>query len=148
MHARAAPGSTPSGPRTAAARGFTLVECAVVCAIAAVLASVALPSWRQHALRAARVDAVDALTRVQLAQEQFRALHGRYSEDIGALRGAAPFSAQGLYAVALTLDGADGYRAIASARGAQKADSACPALTLRVAQGFASAGPDPGCWNR
>ena len=64
-----------------AGRGFTLVECAVVCAIVGILGAVALPSLRGHELRSARIDAVDALTRLQAAQEQHRLAHLRPGEE-------------------------------------------------------------------
>ena len=70
-------------------RGFTLVELMVVCAMAGVLVTLALPAWNQQQLRAARIDAVDALTRLQAAHESYRGLHGLYSSELPALRGAA-----------------------------------------------------------
>jgi type IV pilus assembly protein PilE len=128
--------------------GHTLVECLTVCAVAALLAAAALPSFHAHQLRAGRLDAVDALTRVQAAQEQHRALHGLYAGDFGALRGTAPSSPQGRYDMELTLTGPESYAARATARGAQAGDSGCTTLTLEVASGFPSAGPSDACWNR
>ncbi|MBC7941844.1 MAG: prepilin-type N-terminal cleavage/methylation domain-containing protein, partial [Chitinophagaceae bacterium] len=55
------------------ARGFTLVEVAVVCAVCGVLAAVALPGYTGQLLRAGRADAVDALTRVHAAQARHHA---------------------------------------------------------------------------
>ena len=43
--------------------GFTLVELCIAAGVVAVLAAVALPSYRGHLLHAGRVDAVAALTR-------------------------------------------------------------------------------------
>lgn len=130
------------------ARGFTLVEVCVACAIAVLLAMVALPSFQGGALRASRLDAVQALTRLQLAQEQYRAAHGLYATELSALRGVTPVSDQGRYTLAVAQTGPESYRATAQARGSQSRDTACPALTLDVAQGWASAGPTPQCWNR
>ena len=130
------------------ARGFTLLECLIVVAIAGVLAGLALPSLRGHQLRAARLDGVQALTRVQMEQEKYRGLHGLYAGELQALRGVMPLSPQGRYAVALETAGPDGYRAWATAIGMQSRDTECPALTLAVNQGFAQIGPSPACWNR
>lgn len=127
-------------------RGFTLVECATACAVAAILASVAWPAWRDQSLRAARLDAVQALSRVQLVQEQYRAQHGLYAGEMSVLQGVTPLSAQGRYALALELAGPESYRATAVARGPQQADRECSALTLEVRLGFASTGPEPQCW--
>lgn len=130
------------------ARGFTLVECAVACAVALVLAVAALPSYQGQARRAARMDAVHALTRLQGVQEQYRSLHGLYASELRALRGVMPVSDQGRYTLALVATGAESYRASAQARGGQAQDRECATLTLDVKQGFATAGPGPQCWNR
>ncbi|HZF80714.1 MAG TPA: type IV pilin protein [Rubrivivax sp.] len=128
--------------------GFTLVECATACAVAGLLAASALPSLQGHQLRAARIDAVAALTRVQAEQEKHRELHGLYASDLAVLRGVAPTSAQGRYTLALEKTGADTYRATATAAGVQVKDQACPALTLEVNSGFPRHGPSAACWNR
>jgi type IV pilus assembly protein PilE len=129
-------------------RGHTLLECLTVGIVLAVLAAVALPAYHSQELRAGRLDAVDALTRIQAAQEQHRSLHGLYAGELRALRGTAAGSPQGRYAVTLALTGPEAYRATATAQGRQAGDHPCAALTLQVAQGFAHEGPTPGCWNR
>jgi len=128
------------------ARGFTLVELMVVLALASLLVATAWPSYRAQTLRAARADAVDALTRLQLAQEKFRAAHGLYSGDLAQLGGAR--SRLGHYAVSLSASGPDSYVARASALGAQGDDARCAVLTLEVDQGLGRIGPSPQCWNR
>lgn len=132
----------------AAGRGFTLVECLTVCAVVAVLAAVAWPAWQGHGLRAARLDAVAALTRLQTVQERYRSLHGLYAAELTVLQGVAPVSDQGRYTLALERTGPESYRATALARGVQTGDRECSALTLEVSLGFATAGPGPQCWNR
>ena len=137
--------------RHAMPRGATLVEVAVVCAIAGILASVAWPSWRQQWLQAGRSDAVQALTRMEMAQARHHALHGLYASDVGALRGVPqPLSEQGRYSVTLDRTDAEGWRGSATAMpgSAQAADRECLQLTVEVKQGFASVGPSARCWNR
>jgi type IV pilus assembly protein PilE len=146
--APAAPATGHASIRRAPASGYTLVETAIVCAVVVVFAAVALPSYRGHELRTARLDAVQALTQVQLAQEKLRAATGLYAFDIGALRGVRAISAQGRYAVAVTRTGPDSYRATASAIGVQTQDRGCATLTLEVAQGFTQTGPTAACWGR
>lgn len=145
----------PASPRGQPGRtgrtGHTLVECAAVCAVVAVLAGLAVPAWRGHELRAARLDAVQSLQQIQLAQEQLRAASGLYATDLAALRGFAhanPQSLQSRYLLSLTGAGPDGYLATARAHGVQRDDRDCPQLTLAVVQGFARAGPSAACWNR
>lgn len=132
-----------------AQHGFTLTEMAIVCAIVGILATIAMPSWRARELQAGRLDAVDALTRLQAAQERHRADHGLYAPQLPAL-GIVPRSAQGRYALSLELTGPEAYRAEARVRdgGPQAADRHCAALTLEVRSGFAQAGPSARCWNR
>ncbi len=128
--------------------GFTLVECVIVCAVAGVLAAVALPSYHQHRLRVGRLDAVQALTKVQMAQEQRRGAIGLYAADLASLGGVAATSEQGLYRISVESTGPDSYRASATAQGAQAADSDCATITLGVSLGFPQAGPSPACWDR
>ena len=135
-------------PAVQPAAGFTLVELAVVCAMAGVLAAVALPSYQSHLLRAGRADAVDALTRLQMSQARYHAAHGLYATELSVLRGVPqPDSAQGLYTLAVA-GGGDGYRATAVAQGRQRKDSECSLLSVEVAQGFTHHGPSARCWNR
>lgn len=135
-------------PTVQPAAGFTLVELAVVCAMVGVLTAVALPSYQSHLLRSGRADAVDALTRLQLAQAQYHAAHGLYAAELSVLRGVPqPASAQGLYTLAVA-GGGEGYRATAAAQGRQRKDSDCTVLSVEVAQGFTHHGPSARCWNR
>lgn len=133
------------------ARGMTLVELIVVCAVAAVLAGLAWPSWRGSMLKAGRGDAVEALMRLELAQARYRTLHGLYASDLAVLHGVPqPLSTQGRYNVALDATDAEGWQASATAvpGSQQAADSACLRLTMAVRQGFTSVGPSARCWNR
>jgi type IV pilus assembly protein PilE len=140
----------PRWPR--AQRGFSLAECLVACAVVGLLACLALPSYREQQLRAGRLDAVDALTRLQVAQEQHRAAHGAYTHNMQALVGTAPHSRQGLYTLKLATgasqEGYDTYAAVATAQGRQTRDTACAELTLNVRRGFPQEGPNLQCWNR
>ena len=135
-------------PARAATAGFTLVECLMVCAVVAILATLAWPSFRGHDFRAGRLDAVQALTRVQMAQEQHRSAPGLYISELSALLGTSARSPQGRYAISLALSGPEAYLATAIALGAQAQDPGCAAITLQVRQGFAQTGPHAGCWQR
>jgi len=139
-----------SGWNARRAGGFTLVEVTIAATVAAVLASIALPSYRSQQLRAGRVDAVAALTRLQAAQEQHRGLHGLYASQLRSLRGVAATSPQGRYGVVLASVSAEGYRATATALpdGPQAADHDCAELTLDVERGFTRSGPSARCWQR
>lgn len=126
--------------------GFTLIECLIVVAVVAILAGLTLPGLRSPEQRIGRLDAVQALTRVQGEQENYRAQHGLYSGNLAALRGVQPTSPRGRYTLSLSTSSPETYRAVALAAGSQQADRACAALTLDVTLGFATRGPTPACW--
>jgi type IV pilus assembly protein PilE len=131
--------------------GFTLVELCVVLAVAGVLATVAWPSFQSQLQRSRRADAVSALLRVQMAQENYRSHHGLYAPQLSALKGAAtPRSGEGLYDIELHSQGGDGYEARARARPGSLAagDTGCTVLSLQVRAGLADFAPSARCWNR
>lgn len=70
---------SPLAPARAPSSGFSLVELLVTVAIVGVLASVAYPSFMDSLRKSRRSDAVSALTRVQQAQERFRANNAAYA---------------------------------------------------------------------
>lgn len=132
-------------------RGFTLVELCVVLAVSSLLAAVAWPSFQSQLQRGRRADAIAALTRVQMAQESHRALHGLYATQLGALVGAAaPRSREGLYDIELRTTEGERYEvhAIARADTPAAADAACSPLVLKVHEGLADYAPSARCWNR
>lgn len=134
-----------------ARRGFTLVEISVVLALVGILCTLAWPSLREPLLRSRRADAVAALTRLQLAQEGHRTLHGGYASQLGALRGAnGSRSPEGLYDIELEPDGPEHYEARATARAGSlvAGDSACRVIRLEVHDGVAEFAPSARCWNR
>jgi type IV pilus assembly protein PilE len=135
-------------PRSPQSRpGFTLIECLIVVAVAAILAGLTLPGLRSPELRVGRLDAVHALSRVQIEQESYRSNHGLYTTELSALRGVQPTSPQARYTLSLSSSGPEAYRAVAQAAGRQQADRDCAAITLDVTLGFATRGPTPACWS-
>ena len=50
-------------------RGFTLIELMTVIVVVAILASIAVPSYRNYLLRAQRTEATTALLNLQAAQD-------------------------------------------------------------------------------
>lgn len=140
-----APLPTPRRP----AAGFTLIEIAVVVALAGIVVALAWPSQLQSLQRARRADAVAALMRVQFAQERYRALHGGYAPTLAALAGAvAPRSPEGHYDIVVESAAGQRVTVAAAARGIQARDAECGRLTLSLDQGLADFGPSQRCWNR
>jgi len=63
------------------ARGVTLIELMLVIVIIGILATVAIPSYRNYVVRAQRTDATTALLRVAAAQEKFYLQRNRYADE-------------------------------------------------------------------
>lgn len=149
--------------RARAARGFTLVELLTVLAIAALLSSLAYPSFARQLQHAQRAEAVVALHQVLLAEEQWRAAEGRYASRFklagATLKGVSDDPsdsarwtlANGLYHLEVALDSreADRYtvRAVAAAGSAQAGDSACATMALTVSPGSMNYEPKQ-CFSR
>lgn len=60
-------------------RGFTLIEIAIALSLLALLAAVALPAYRQTALKSRRSEAWSALAQLQLQEERWRVLNPQYA---------------------------------------------------------------------
>jgi type IV pilus assembly protein PilE len=116
-------------------RGFTLIECMVVVAAIAILASVAVPGYQRYAYRARRVEAKESLVRIAHAQERYYATYHRYAQDlVGELRFAGDRTGRGNYRIGLSTPSpgiaeGQGYVAIAYPQGAQSADL-CAELSI------------------
>ena len=133
-------------------KGFTLVELLACIAIAAVLATVAIPTWRGVIARAHRGDAIQALYAMAAAQERYRMVHGRYADRAGP---APPVglglgtSERGWYR--LRIERADATGFVASARprhGTPPAtDEACRLFTIdELGARGSSPAPADTCW--
>ena len=116
--------------------GFTLVELMITVAIAAILASIAIPSYRSYVLRSRRVDATTALMRIQAAQEKFFLQCNTYAPNLTSAPpaglGMSASSENAYYDLVLTPDAADPMRFIASAtpRGSQAKDRKCQRFSI------------------
>src|SRR6185295_816094 len=141
-------------------RGVTLIELMTVVVIVAILASIAVPSYRSYLLRAQRTDATTALLRIQSGMEKHLVQYGTYTDDLtgqtkdGGL-GLTTVSEQGNYDLKIDLDKpkAGFYTASAKARNdkGQKDDTRCALFTvdysgLRHAEDSGGADRTTECW--
>ncbi len=96
-------------------RGFTLIEVMIVVAIVGILAAVAWPSYKQHVVRAARVQAQAELLDLASLQEKIFLNSNGYSASVtaayngssaGGLGRTSGMTNDGRYALTLSVDGA------------------------------------------
>ncbi len=92
-------------------RGFTLIELMIVVAIVAVLAAVALPSYRQYVVRSARTQAQSELMQMATLQEKIYLNSNSYAFSVtaayngtsaGGLGVASGNTSDGRYALTLS----------------------------------------------
>lgn len=132
-------------------RGMTLIELMIVIVVLAILGTLAVTSYRSYLIRANRVEAKEALLRVQVAQEKFFLQNNAYADD-DELTDAPPdglgmpsTTPKGYYNITLNTDGTS-YTATATAINGQADDEACPSLTINE-RGQRTPSPDTaGCW--
>ena len=121
-------------------RGFTLIELMVTVSIVAIIAAVAIPSYRQYVRRANRMDATTTLLRLASNQERFYLQHNSYASD-DLLDDAPPAglgmvgTERGLYTLSLSPAAggyAAGYTATAAvvSGGEQSDDDDCARFTV------------------
>ncbi len=143
-------------------RGFTLVELMVTVAVVAIIAAVAIPSYRDYVRRANRVDATAALLRLASNQERFYLQNNTYASD-AQMAGAPPAglgiggTERGFYDLEINTDALGdltlGYGATATvvAGEDQEDDSACAVFSvdqqgLRTAEDDGGADNTERCW--
>lgn len=68
-----------TGPQEKSRAGFSLFELLITLTVVAIIASIAIPSWRAHLLTSRRTEAVAMLLQVANRQEQFRLQQQRYA---------------------------------------------------------------------
>jgi type IV pilus assembly protein PilE len=133
-------------------RGFTLVELMIVILVIAIIASIAIPTYRSFILRAQRTDATAALLRARSAQEKFFLQNRRYMTDADLIAAGLNMSEHGFYTVASAPDGARplpnfALTAVPAAGSPQASDTKCTNFTLDdVGTRGSTPSPIATCW--
>lgn len=129
-------------------RGVTLIELMIVIAVVALLASLAVPSYREYVLRTNRMEAVNMLLDVAACQERGYIKFNQYATT----RCLTPNTTEnGNYVITMTTTNTNqNYALTATPQGAQANDS-CVNLTLtdqgqRGSSATADAAKIADCW--
>lgn len=141
------------GPRRQP-QGVTLLELLIVVVMIGLLGTIAVPSYRQYAMRAQRTEAKTALLRLAANQERFYLQNNTYTNNLAALGFPTGVSDKGVYTLAVPVADTNTYRATAvptpggGLNGVgMSADIDCALFSID-AQGVRAAAPDPDshCW--
>lgn len=138
--------------------GVTLLELMIVLVIVAILAAVAVPSYRQYVVRSQRTDATEALLRLATAQEKFYLQNNRYATN-AEMDDAPPAglgitgSTNGWYTLSVVNADETSFtvRAVPTAGGQQANDRDCVRFEVNdrgIRSAFNSGGADTTaeCW--
>lgn len=137
--------------------GVTLIELMIVVAIAAILATITYPNYRQYILRANRSEGQALLLDAAAREERYFAQNGSYIVVTGDLaklglprvtaRGAESTSGRYLLTVEPGEEADGGYRLTAMQQGNQAQDLSCGALSLNtLGEQQSAAGDAAKCW--
>lgn len=128
--------------------GFTLIEMAITVLIIAITSVAALYLFSDQVKRGRRIDGINALLSISLAEERYRTNNTTYG-TIAQVWGGVTTSAEGYYTLAISNVTATSYTLTATGVGTQANDAsnatACSPLTLTVSSGTVTKAPAV-CW--
>jgi type IV pilus assembly protein PilE len=134
-------------------KGFTLIEMMIVLAIIGILAAIALPSYQDSVRKSRRSDAVVMMSKIQQAEEKWRANNASYSNDlsVSGLKLSAErdvvTSDSGFYELKISNAANSDYSITATAINgkSQSNDKGCTRLLMSLSNGHAIGTPAQ-CW--
>lgn len=119
-------------------KAVTLIELLVTVAIIGILAMVATYLYSQQALKGRRIDAINTLLSISLAEERYRSNNTTYGTLAQVWNGVST-TPEGYYTISISNVGAGSYTITATATGNQVKDSengtSCTSLVLSESNG-------------
>jgi type IV pilus assembly protein PilE len=95
---------TTFAPRPRTQRGFTLLELMITAAIVAILAAVALPSYKQYLAKGKRAAAESAMLEIANRQQQYFLANRSYATTLSALNYSLPTEVSQYYVITEPID--------------------------------------------
>lgn len=132
--------------------GFTLMELMIVVAIVAILAAVAIPSYRQHTIKSNRAAAESFMMQIANKEEQYILDARNYTGTIGTggLNLTAPSDVNANYQITVNVNNAASpptYTITATPKNPPQNDPLCGNLTLdQSGSKGAQLGTPQTCW--
>ena len=129
-------------------KAFTLVELLIAVAIIAIVAALAVASYRHYLLQGSRTDAMRTLLAIQLAEEKYRMNNTNYGTLAQVWNGVTATEG-GHYTLSISNVSGTTFTVTATATGSQSGDAeggtSCTNLILAYANGTTSRTPAV-CW--
>jgi type IV pilus assembly protein PilE len=129
-------------------QGFSLIELLIALAIVGIVASFAMYSYTSYVMRGRRLDGINALLSLSMAQEKYRNTNPSYG-TLTQVWNNGTLSPAGNYTLSMTNITASGYTATATAVGSQANDAqsgvSCANLSLTASNASITKQPS-ACW--
>ena len=129
--------------------GFSLIEMMMTILILSIVTVTAIYLFSDQIKRGRRIDAVNALLSISLAEERYRSNNTTYG-SLAQVWGGVTTSAEGYYTLAISNVTATSYTITATGTGTQATDvdsggTSCATLTLTMSSGTITKSPAV-CW--
>lgn len=129
--------------------GFSLIELLIAMAIAAILATIAYPSYRQHILKSHRTEAKNLLVDIATRQERFFTQNNRYASKLSLMNFSTDTVATetGRYNVSISASTNITYtaQAVPTSIGTQNSDL-CGSFSINEQGVHSVSGTEGRCW--
>jgi type IV pilus assembly protein PilE len=139
--------------RAARSAGFTLIELMITIVIAAILLSIAIPSYTSQVRKSRRTEARTALLDLAAREERFFSTNSSYTNVPANLGYAGVFPqavGSGYYTIDVTTAPGAAFTAQAAPAGSQAQDTSCGTFTIdnTGAQTVTGGGGATTCWSK
>ena len=128
--------------------GFSLIEMMIAVLIIAITTLTAIYLYQDKIKRGRRIDAINAILSISLAEERYRGNNTTYG-TLAQVWGGVTTSQEGYYTLAISNISATSYTITATGTGTQTSDAenatSCSTLSLVVSNGTVTKNPS-ACW--